>query len=542
MLGLAHVLVSEGLHDTAFLDRYTVGADRLIAYVARRERRRGRRHPSGRPPISRHRRRRRCATSPAAWREPHARHRELGAAAHRSTASSRCGWASRSPRCSARSACPAAASATATARWPTSARRRCRTRCRCSSRAATRSTPTSRSRRSPSCSRTPAARSTTTAARLPLPDIRLVYWAGGNPFHHHQDLNRLRRALRPARHRRRARAVLDGHRPPRRHRAADHDDASSATTSAAAATTATSSPCRAPSSRSARPATTTRRSPSWPSGSASWDEFTEGRTARDWVEHIYERFRRRVGDARRRGARRSTSSGRRARPGCRSSSDDHTLFDRFRADPDGRKLPTPSGRIELFSETIDGVRLRRLPRPPGVARAARSGSAARGPERFPLHLIANQPSPRLHGQLDAGAHSQAVEGRGPRADPHPPRRRRGARHRRRRRRARVQRPGRLPRRRRRDRRRARQRSCNSRPARGSTRRSVATGLAVRARQPERAHPRPRHVAPGAGLDRPALPGRDRALRRRPAPGPRPPPPRFTTTTGRRRRPMSSRPG
>ena len=27
------------------------------------------------------------------------------------------------------------------------------------------------------------------------PDIRLVYWAGGNPFHHHQDLNRLRRAL-----------------------------------------------------------------------------------------------------------------------------------------------------------------------------------------------------------------------------------------------------------------------------------------------------------------------------------------------------------
>ncbi len=27
------------------------------------------------------------------------------------------------------------------------------------------------------------------------PDTRLVYWAGGNPFHHHQDLNRLRRAF-----------------------------------------------------------------------------------------------------------------------------------------------------------------------------------------------------------------------------------------------------------------------------------------------------------------------------------------------------------
>src|SRR5439155_313736 len=27
------------------------------------------------------------------------------------------------------------------------------------------------------------------------PDIKLVYWAGGNPFHHHQDINRLRRAF-----------------------------------------------------------------------------------------------------------------------------------------------------------------------------------------------------------------------------------------------------------------------------------------------------------------------------------------------------------
>ena len=39
------------------------------------------------------------------------------------------------------------------------------------------------------------ARSTTTAGACTYPDIRLVYWAGGNPFHHHQDLNRLRRAF-----------------------------------------------------------------------------------------------------------------------------------------------------------------------------------------------------------------------------------------------------------------------------------------------------------------------------------------------------------
>ena len=29
---------------------------------------------------------------------------------------------------------------------------------------------------------------------LTYPDIKLIYWAGGNPFHHHQDLNRLRMA------------------------------------------------------------------------------------------------------------------------------------------------------------------------------------------------------------------------------------------------------------------------------------------------------------------------------------------------------------
>src|SRR5437764_418625 len=33
--------------------------------------------------------------------------------------------------------------------------------------------------------------------QLTYPDIRLVYWAGGNPFHHHQNLGRLHRAFAP---------------------------------------------------------------------------------------------------------------------------------------------------------------------------------------------------------------------------------------------------------------------------------------------------------------------------------------------------------
>ena len=30
---------------------------------------------------------------------------------------------------------------------------------------------------------------------LTYPDIKLVYWCGGNPFHHHQDLVRLQKAF-----------------------------------------------------------------------------------------------------------------------------------------------------------------------------------------------------------------------------------------------------------------------------------------------------------------------------------------------------------
>ena len=67
--------------------------------------------------------------------------------------------------------------------------------------------------------------------RLTYPDIRLVYWAGGNPFHHHQDLNRLMLAWRkpetivfheqfwtPAAKHGRHRAAGDHHARARRHR------------------------------------------------------------------------------------------------------------------------------------------------------------------------------------------------------------------------------------------------------------------------------------------------------------------------------------
>jgi biotin/methionine sulfoxide reductase len=145
----------------------------------------------------------------------------------------------------------------------------------------------------------------------------------------------------------------------------------------------------------------------------AWDEFTEGRSAREWVEHIYERFRSRV-------AERDVvvppfdefwEAGETRLP---SNSDDHSLFDRFRDDPVGRKVPTPSGRIELFSSTIDAFGYDDCPGHPVWLEPDEWLGSERA-VRFPLHLIANQPTPRLHGQLDAGGHSQAskVAGREP---------------------------------------------------------------------------------------------------------------------------------
>jgi biotin/methionine sulfoxide reductase len=96
------------------------------------------------------------------------------------------------------------------------------------------------------------------------------------------------------------------------------------------------------------------------------------------------------------------------------SSDDHSLFDRFRADPDGRPLSTPSGRIELYSAEIASFGYDDCPGHPVWLEPVEWLGSARAAS-FPLHLIANQPTPRLHSQLDGAGHSQAtkVAGREP---------------------------------------------------------------------------------------------------------------------------------
>ncbi|MEL7157499.1 MAG: molybdopterin dinucleotide binding domain-containing protein, partial [Actinomycetota bacterium] len=142
------------------------------------------------------------------------------------------------------------------------------------------------------------------------------------------------------------------------------------------------------------------------------DGFTEGRTADEWVRHLYEQFRK---------------ANPTAPPHDEFWSEGHLVHDmpsmgeteqvflaEFRADPEAAPLATPSGRLELFSETIAGYDYDDcVGHPRWYEPYERLGGA--GSDRWPLHLVSNQPRNRLHSQFDHAAASAAgkVAGREP---------------------------------------------------------------------------------------------------------------------------------
>ena len=143
------------------------------------------------------------------------------------------------------------------------------------------------------------------------------------------------------------------------------------------------------------------------------ERFTEGRDEMGWLRHIYDRGRQKAGqhgfelpdfDAFWRvGHLRLPDRERHV-----------VMLEDFRADPGRNPLKTPSGRIEVFSETIAGFGYDDcLGHPAWYEPAEWLGSSKA--RRFPLHLISCQPAPRLHAQYDNGSVSRAakVAGREP---------------------------------------------------------------------------------------------------------------------------------
>lgn len=238
------------------------------------------------------------------------------------------------------------------------------------------------------------------------PDIKLVYWAGGNPFHHHQDLNRLRCAWqRPqtvivheswwnalARH---ADIVLPVTTPLER-----NDIAASNRDRFIAA-----------SHRVTEPAGEARDDFAIFSGIAARlgvaETFTDGRDEESWLRHLYTLARQRAAAAGHHIADFETFW----KDGiCLLPTPEHqpALLEEFRADPGGNKLKTPSGRIEIFSSSVAGFGYEDCPgHPTWLEPDEWLGSAKTA--RFPLHLISNQPVSRLHSQYDSGSHSRSFK-------------------------------------------------------------------------------------------------------------------------------------
>jgi biotin/methionine sulfoxide reductase len=249
-------------------------------------------------------------------------------------------------------------------------------------------------------------------ARHVYPDIRLVYWAGGNPFHHHQDTNRLIEAWRRP-------ETIIVHEPWWTATARHSDIVLPASTTFERNDIAASSRDRF---------VVAMQQAIEPVGEARSDfeilsavaerlgvaaEYTEGRSELEWLRHMYETARAEA-LAQELELPDFDSFWERGYIEIPAPDGRHRLFEAFRDDPEASPLATPSGRIEIFSDTIAGFDYADCPGHP-VWLEPKEWLGSPLAARFPLHLLSIQPATRLHSQLDAGSVSQAskVSGREP---------------------------------------------------------------------------------------------------------------------------------
>jgi len=243
---------------------------------------------------------------------------------------------------------------------------------------------------------------------LAYPHVRLVYWCGGNPFHHHQDLARLRAAFaRPE--------TIVVHDPfwTSMARHADIVLPSTMTLERNDIGGSAHDPCLVAMQQAVEPYAQSRNDYDIFTDLAAalgvGEPFTEGRDEMAWLRHLYEDWRRAVSQH---GSlptfEEFWGAGYLDLP---RTGGELVLFDAFRADPERAPLRTPSGRIEIFSATVDGFGYDDCPGHPVWREPAEWLGSPRA-ARFPLLLIANNPRTRLHSQLDVGEYSQSAKVRG----------------------------------------------------------------------------------------------------------------------------------
>ncbi|MGA8760759.1 MAG: molybdopterin-dependent oxidoreductase [Stellaceae bacterium] len=248
--------------------------------------------------------------------------------------------------------------------------------------------------------------------RLTYPDIRLLYWVGGNPFHHHQDLNRLRHAFtRPET------VIIHDSVWTATARHADIILPATITLEREDIGASAGDPLMVAMHKAVEPFAEARDDHAIFAGLAERLEFaeafTEGLSPREWLAHIYEPTRRALID---RGfyAPDFEEFWRAGELTLPTLDWDGGPLREFRRKPDKSPLPTPSGKIEITSATVTSFGYPDCPGHPAWLPPSETPDA-RDKARYPLCLIANQPATRLHSQLDFGAASQAakVNGREP---------------------------------------------------------------------------------------------------------------------------------
>lgn len=235
------------------------------------------------------------------------------------------------------------------------------------------------------------------------PDIRCVYWVGGNPFHHHQDLFRLRTAFE------RPETVIV------------HEQFWTATARLAdivlPATLSVERRDIGAGRHDRRLVAMEQLAEPYAEALDDYeiftriacrlgieDAYTEGRNSEQWLEHFFTQLQESMKAA---GVdppsyRQFWRDGELMIPPKRREG---TPVELFRRDPQQHPLATPSGRIELFSQTIDGFGYDDCPGHVVWLDPAERVDEERRAEGW-LRLVANNPATRLHSQLDIGRTSQ----------------------------------------------------------------------------------------------------------------------------------------
>lgn len=242
------------------------------------------------------------------------------------------------------------------------------------------------------------------------PDIRLVYWAGGNPFHHHQDLNRLSRAWEKP-------ETIVVHEqfwnPVARH--ADIVLPATTTLEREDIGYATREKFMVAMQRVKTPPGEARDDYAIFTDIAARmgaeAAFTEGRTAREWLALLYGQSQ---ASARRAGVMLPDfeTFWQQGVVEIEGGSTPQVMYGAFREDPKGHPLKTPSGLIEIFSERIAGFGIADCPGH-AVWQEPVEWLGNAGPGQ--LHMLSDQPDRRLHSQLDPSPWSAAgkIGGRQP---------------------------------------------------------------------------------------------------------------------------------